>query len=86
MLDRAVATTDKSNESTGPLFDRAISDTEDAIQVLTGGGLHPEAAAQLHVALDLIRQARSATNPELRARYANDAIAAETSARIHLSD
>ncbi len=86
LLDRAVATTDKSNESTGPLFDRAISDTEDAIQVLTGGGLHPEAAAQLHVALDLIRQARSATNPELRARYANDAIAAETSARNHLSD
>ena len=86
LLDRAVATTDKSNESTGPLFDRAIRDTEDAIQVLTGGGLHPEAAAQLHVALDLIRQARSATNPELRARYANDAIAAETSARIHLSD
>ncbi len=86
LLDRAVAITDKSNESTGPLFDRAIRDTEDAIQVLTGGGLHPEAAAQLHVALDLIRQARSATNPKLRARYANDAIAAETSARKHLSD
>lgn len=86
LLDRAVATMDKPNTSSGPLFDRAIHDTEDAIQVLAGGGLHPAAAARLRVALDLIRQARSAKDPKLRARYANDAIAAETSARNHLSD
>ncbi len=86
LLDRAVATMDKPNTSSGPLFDRAIHDTEDAIQVLAGGGLHPAAAARLHVALDLIRQARSAKDPKLRARYANDAITAETSARNHLSD
>ncbi len=86
LLDRAVATMNEPNASSGPLFDRAIHDTEDAIQVLVGGGLHPAAAARLHVALDLIRQARSATDPKLRARYANDAITAETSARNHLSD
>jgi len=86
LLDRAVATMDKPNTSSGPLFDRAIHDTEDAIQVLAGGGLHPAAAARLRVALDLIRQARSAKDPKLRARYANDAIAAETSARNHLSN
>ena len=86
LLDRAVATMDGSSASIGALFDRAIHDTEDAIQVLTGGGLHPESAAQLQVALDLIRQARSATDPKLRARYTSDAITEQTSARSHLSD
>ena len=86
LLDRAIATINDPNASSGPLFDRAIHDTEDAIQVLVGGGLHPAAAARLHVALDLIRQAKSAKDPKSRARYANDAITAETSARNHLAD
>ena len=76
LLDRAVATMNKRNATSGPLLDRAIHDTEDAIQVLAGGGLHPAAAARLRVALDLIRQARSATDPKFRARYANDAMTA----------
>jgi len=67
------------------LFDRALHDTDDASQVLTGGGLHPEAAARLEEAANLIRQAKSTTDLELRARYASDAISEQRAARNNLS-
>ncbi len=86
LLDRAMRAVGASNASIDALFDRAHHDTDDAIQVLTGGGLHPDAAARLEAALDLIRQARSATDPELRARYTSDAITEQTRAQNHLSD
>ena len=68
------------------LLDRAFAETEDAHQVLSGGGLHPKAAARLATALGLIRQAISATDEQQRAAYIADAIAEQGAARLDLSD
>ena len=86
LLNRAVRAIDESDASTDTLFDRALHDTDDAGQVLTGGGLHPAAAAHLAAAANFIRQATSTTDVELRARYASDAISEQRQARNHLSD
>ena len=85
LLDRAMRAMDASIAPTDSLFDRALHDTDDASQVLTGGGLHPEAAARLEEAANLIRQAKSTTDLELRARYASDAISEQRAARNNLS-
>jgi hypothetical protein len=39
-------------------LDRALSETEDSLQVLEGGGLHPEAVARLHEAKRLTKKAQ----------------------------
>ena len=85
LLDRAMRAMDTSNGPTDSLFDRARHDTDDASQVLTGGGLHPEAAARLEAAANFIRQAKSTTDLELRARYVSDAISEQRAARNNLS-
>ncbi len=86
LLNRAVRAIDESDASTDTLFDRALHDTDDAGQVLTGGGLHPAAAAHLAAAANFIRQAKSTTDVDLRARYASGAISEQRQARNHLSD
>lgn len=85
LLDRATQATDKSNATIDTLLERALHDTDDAIQVLTGGGLHPEAAFRLEAAAQLIRRAKTTTNPRLRARYVRAAIAEQDDARNHLT-
>ena len=85
LLDRAIRALDTSNAPTDSLFDRALHDTDDASQVLTGGGLHPKAAARLQAAANFIRQAKSTTSRKLRARYARDAISEQRAARNNLS-
>jgi mono/diheme cytochrome c family protein len=82
LLDRTNAVSVISDNT---LLDRAIHETEDAHQVLTGGGLHPDAAAQLATAIDLIRQARSTTDGRRRAAYIADAVAEQGAARRDLS-
>ncbi len=83
LLNRASAVPANSDNT---LLDRAFAETEDAHQVLTGGGLHPQAAARLATGLDLIRQAISATDEQQRTAYIADAIAEQDAARLDLSD
>ena len=70
LLDRAATSQRKDDET---LLDRAFHETEDAHQVLGGGGLHPNAAARLRAASDSIRRAQSATFRSSRNRYIADA-------------
>ena len=83
LLDRAAAS---SVEPDDTLLDRAFHETEDANQVLTGGGLHPIAASRLVVALASIRSAQSAKVRSRRNNYIADAIAELNTARSILSD
>lgn len=85
LLDRATPAIDKSNAAIDTLLERALHDAEDAIQVLTGGGLHPEAASRLEAAAQSIRRAKTTTKPRLRARYVRDAMAEQNDARNHLT-
>lgn len=82
LLDRANAVSANSDDT---LLDRALSETEDAHQVLTGGGLHPEAAAHLATALDLIELVKSTPDEQQRTAYIADAVAEQGAARGDLS-
>ena len=68
------------------LLDRAFHETEDAHQVLTGGGLHPDAAARLAAAMTFIQRAQSATKDSQRADYISGAIEKQQAARLDLSE
>jgi hypothetical protein len=68
------------------LLDRALHETEDAHQVLTGGGLHPDAAARLAAAMTFIQQAQSVTDDHQRADYISGAIKKQQAARRDLSE
>lgn len=63
------------------LTDRALSDTEDAAEVLSGGGLHPLAVSRLQAAARLIEMARSTNNPKLRRQFLDDATSEQLGAR-----
>lgn len=82
LLDRAAP---KAGASADALLARALSESDDAHQVLTGGGLHPQSAADLAAASNLIRQAQSTTDSNARSRYIADAVAALESARGNLA-
>ena len=85
LLDRATQAIDTSNAAIDTLLERALHDTDDAIQVLTGGGLHPEAATRLEAAAQLIRRAKTTRKRRLRTRYVRAAMAAQNDARNHLT-
>jgi mono/diheme cytochrome c family protein len=82
LLDRANAVSANSDDT---LLERAHAETEDAHQVLIGGGLHPKGTAHLAKAMDLIRQAMSANDKDQRATYIADAVAEQGAARRDLS-
>ena len=65
------------------LIERAVSETQDGIQVLEGGGLHPEAVARLKSAARLADKA--ARSFFLRGGYAREAIDEQRKARAHLT-
>jgi mono/diheme cytochrome c family protein len=70
------------HEQAQRLLRRAVSETKDSIEVLAGGGLHPEAVAELERARRLTeRAARSSFVHHERIR---DAIAAQEKARAEL--
>ena len=56
LLERATEESNESIEDSKPLLERAFSETDNALQVLTGGGLHPEATAHLAAARDMIQK------------------------------
>jgi mono/diheme cytochrome c family protein len=82
LLERAATTRRKDH---GTLLDRAFHETEDANQVLRGGGLHPNTAARLSAASDSIRRAQSASFRSSRNNYIDDAISNLNNARELLS-
>jgi len=85
LLNSAMPAKGASKGRDDSLLERALHEAGDASQVLTGGGLHPGAAAHLEAAQYLIAQARSAKSADARARYIRDAIAEQEAARDDLS-
>ncbi len=86
LLERDSNTKTKSDSDHDPLLERALSETDDGLQVLRGGGLHPQAASSLDAALELIQQAKSASKHGSRTSYIKDAIEALVKSRNHLSE
>ena len=85
LLDRATNSDHGSKTADNPLLDRAFSETEDAVQVLSGGGLHPEATIQLTTAMNLVQQARAAKKRKRRDRYIDDAVSLLNKSKHSLS-
>jgi hypothetical protein len=70
LLEESVRQPPPRAEDPKDLLRRARRETDDAARVLTGGGLHPRAVAQLQEALKLIDRAGSHLSPD---RYLVDA-------------
>ncbi|MDH3317784.1 MAG: hypothetical protein OER43_18720, partial [Gammaproteobacteria bacterium] len=75
--------------TTGPerareLLERAASETEDGMQVLSGGALHPNAAAELDAAHTLLERAIASTSERARDSLAREAVATQSRARTRL--
>ncbi|MBT8433080.1 MAG: hypothetical protein KJN95_00375 [Gammaproteobacteria bacterium] len=86
LLDRVIAAEGRADDFILPILARAQSETRDALDVLHGGGLHPQAVAGFEAALNLIEQAQSATKAKRRTGYARDAIAKHVQVRNDLLD
>lgn len=80
LLNQTVQSTGLSNRRIDDLINRARHENEDAIEVLSGGGLHPNAAILLRTSSQLIRQAQAATATELRNRYVREALSGQVAA------
>jgi hypothetical protein len=85
LLDRAMNSKHGSKTADNSLLDRAFSETEDAVQVLSSGGLHPEATIQLTTAMNLVQQARAAKKRKRRDRYIDDAVSLLNKSKDSLS-
>lgn len=83
VLQRAAATQVSGDDA---LLERAFSETEDAYQVLVGGGLHPESSRRLQTALEQIRRAQDARDTTRRNRYINTAVSEHAASRDLLSE
>ena len=83
LLDRAYPSFAITQERQDTLLDRATFEIEDGIQVLAGGGLHPEAAADLENALSLVRRA-IAERANQRRPYVEQARAALAQSRSRM--
>ena len=86
LLARVIAAEGRDASIVEQLIDRAESETQDALLVLQGGGLHPRAVIDLEAALDLIEQTKSASNPRQRNRLAEKAMAAQGKARTDMAE
>ena len=75
-LDRRI-----SRDRSATLLERAISETEDAGEVLRSGGLHAAAAGTLEEAGGLLRRARAGSTYGMRERFAREAMALQERAR-----
>ena len=62
------------------LLERAFHENQDAIQVLSSGGLHPDAALRLQTSAQLIGQAQGAVDPEIRDRYMRETLSEQVDA------
>lgn len=65
---------------------RAASETDDAILVLSGGGLHPVAVSHLEAAAALIDMVRNTAEASDRDRYLAEAIQEQVNARTDIAE
>jgi mono/diheme cytochrome c family protein len=86
LLERSIEDKSRSVQHSHSLLEQTFHETDDALQVLKGGGLHPGAVANLEVALKLIQKAKSATKANQRNRFAKDAIVAHMKSKDNLSE
>jgi hypothetical protein len=86
LLDRAVKAAGDSDTKFLMLVERAHSDTDDAVQVLRGGGMHSTAVSHLQAAERLLELAKNASRARLRIRYLNDAKSEQVEARRELTE
>ena len=84
LIERAAGATAESRRFT--LLARAGHETEDALQVLAGGGLHPAAVASLQSAFAQLRQAQAQHKAGKRRQDIDAAIGALEQARAELID
>ena len=85
LLARATASGVRRNRA-DQLLERAQADTEDAIMVLRGAGLHPRAVERLREAEASIADALATTSSASRARLAGEARDAQLLARGDMRD
>jgi mono/diheme cytochrome c family protein len=83
-LANAAANPNVTRDRGTALLQRAASDTEDAGQVLAGGGLHFGAITLLDEALTLLQRAEAATNRAARTTLIEQAVAVQERARLEL--
>ncbi len=76
----------RGDESIARAFARSAADIDDAIMVLSGGGIHPQAIEHLEDAAIAIGRAESAASTSQRNRYLNEANAAQARARAEIVD
>ena len=86
LLERSIDDKSRSVQNSHALLEQTFHETDDALQVLKGGGLHPGAVANLEVALELIQKAISASKANHRNRFAKDAIVAHMKSSNNLSE
>lgn len=86
LLERVIAAEGRDAIIVEQLMDRAASETQDALLVLQGGGLHPRAVIDLEAALDFVEQAKSTSKPRQRNRLAEKAITAQARARADMTE
>lgn len=72
----------RTREEEPELLERALNETDDSIRILSGGGLNPDAVADLREARRLTKKARWSIF--LRRKYAQKAIIELNSARDRL--
>lgn len=84
LLDQASGLADPASLKIDGLLLRASAETDDAIQVLAGGGLDAESISRLHAARDFIDRARATPDPVLRADHLRSAKAHHNGVRDRL--
>ncbi len=82
LLNQAAQSTDSSASQIDALLERALHENDDAIRVLTGGGLHPDAALLLQASSRLIELARTTKEMRRLDRYTREAVAGQLDARM----
>lgn len=84
LINRGTRNKNVSIERSDVLLERAFHEIEDGIQVLSGGGLHPDAIAQLEAAIGKVQEARDSMSMNRRKSLGRDAIARQENARSQL--
>ena len=86
LLERTRSDKSVSEDSAQRRLARAASETDDAVMVLAGGGLHPVAVSHLSAAARSIKRARDTSDPSARDQYLVEAIAAQMNARNDIEE
>ncbi|MBT8099020.1 MAG: hypothetical protein KJO82_04690 [Gammaproteobacteria bacterium] len=86
LLQRAIDAHESQSARALELIQRAAAETGDAMQVLSGGGIHATAVARLDSADALVTLAGNASSKQERDRYLTNAITEQINARSEIVD